>query len=56
MLFMRSRINVGHTMQVGRERGKKKNGKRKEDKKGVHPKGMKDKNDVYDYINQGEVL
>lgn len=34
----------------------KKNGKRKEDKKGVHPKGMKDKNDVYDYINQGEVL
>lgn len=51
MLFMRSRINVGHTMQVGREKAGKKEGK-----KGVHPKGTKDKTDVYNDINHAEVL
>lgn len=44
---------MGYTMQVGRERREK---KPKEGKKGVHPKGMKDKTDVYNYINHDEVL
>lgn len=52
MLFMRSHINVGHTMQVGRGKGEN----QKEERKRVQPKGMEVKNDVYDYINQGEVL
>lgn len=54
MLFMRSRINEGHTVQVGRGKGRKKSQRQK--KKGVHPKGMKDKTDVYNDINQAEVL
>lgn len=39
--------------------GERKGGGRSKTKKGkneVHPKGMKDKNDVYDSINHGEVL
>lgn len=54
MLFMRSRTNVGHTTQVGRESAGGK--KPREGKKGVHPKGMKDKTHVYNYINHAEVL
>lgn len=54
MLFMRSRINVSQTMQVGREKTGEK--KPKEGKKRVHPKAMKDKTDVYNYINHAEVL
>lgn len=40
---------------AGRE-GKVREKKPKEGKKGDHPKEMKDKSDVYNYINHAEVL
>lgn len=51
MLFMSSRISMGRTTQVGRGKGEK-----QKEERIVCPKAMEDKNDVYDYINQGEVL